>query len=245
MATEIRYAGAIRGLLMSDAVPQISIAVMCYNEVESLREMVERTVRTLDGCGSRYDVLIVDDGSTDGSGPLADALAEEFPAVRALHHHPNKGIGAVLIAGYRETRGEITAILPADLQFAPEDLTQALAAMNDCDVLNITRPDRNDAFARKVISFIDRMLVYSLFGLNMRDLHWVKLYRRAILDQCEILSRTPLVDTELLIRSKRCGARMKELALPHHPRLRGEAKGAKIGTVIRSFIDLLKLRLKI
>jgi len=199
-------------------VPACSIAVMCYNESGNLRPMIERTVKTLRGMAITYEILIVDDGSKDGSAELADALAAEFPnEVRVLHHPTNTGIGSVLIDGYRKTRGDIVAILPADLQFAPEDFPAAFEKMKDADVVNILRDTRNDPRMRSVISMFDRFLVRLLFGYRTADLHWVKVYRRALLEKITIQSTTPLVDTELLVKSSRLKARMVEFALPHYP----------------------------
>src|SRR5438874_6595765 len=91
---------------LSTESPACSIAVMCYNEAGNLRPMVERTVKTLRSMNMSFEVLIIDDGSKDGSGPLADQLAAELPnEVRVLHHPTNTGIGSVLIDGYRKTRG--------------------------------------------------------------------------------------------------------------------------------------------
>lgn len=225
--------------------PDYSIAVMCYNEEGNLKQMVERTLATMRKSGRTFDILIIDDGSKDKSGEIAEALAKDNQEVRVLHHSPNKGIGAVLIAGYTQTRGRIAAILPADLQFAPEDLPAAMSAIANADVVNITRPLRNDPFRRKMISWIDRFLVRILFGLRASDLHWVKLYRREILDKITIVSRTPLVDTELLIKAKRLNARIIELSLPHHPRLAGQSTGGNLRLLVKTFCELWKLRMTI
>lgn len=222
--------------------PAVSIAVMCYNEAELLRDMVNRVLAVLQGPNQPFEILIVDDGSTDGSGPIADQIAAEHAEVRVLHHSPNLGIGHVLINGYRQTTGEVVAILPADLQFAPEDLPRALEALKDADVVNIRRPDRRDPPMRKLISRFDETLVWLLFGVWIRDLHWVKLYRRDILDRLTIVSQTPMVDTELLIRSHKLGAKIVELSLPHHPRTAGRSTGATLARLIHTFADLWKLR---
>ena len=229
-----------------ESAPAVSIAVMCYNEVGNLRPMVERTVKTLRGMALPFEIMIVDDGSKDGSGPLADALANEFPnEVRVLHHATNTGIGSVLIDGYRQTRGDIVAILPADLQFAPEDYPAAHEKMKDADVVNILRDTRKDPRMRSVISGFDRFLVWLLFGYSTADLHWVKVYRRSLLERITIQSSTPLVDTELLVKSSRLKARMIELPLPHYPRLSGVSHGAPFRILVKTFLDLLKLRLRL
>ncbi|MCY3018419.1 MAG: glycosyltransferase family 2 protein [Planctomycetota bacterium] len=219
-----------------------SVAVMCYNECGSLKEMVERTLATMRKTGQSFEVLIVDDGSTDGSGMIADELAAANGEVRVLHHSPNKGIGAVLNAGYRETRGDTVAILPADLQFAPEDLPRAMEASAAADVVGITRAGRHDPFGRMVLSFIDRSLVRLFFGVRAGDLHWVKLYRRRVLNAVTIESTTPMVDTELLVKAHRMNAKIVELPLPHHPRTKGQSHGAPLKTIVKTFVDLLKLR---
>jgi|ERR1043165_246265 glycosyltransferase involved in cell wall biosynthesis len=226
--------------------PACSIAIMCYNEVGNLRLMVERTVNMLRGMAISFEIMIVEDGSKDGSCPLSDALAAEYPnEVRVLHHPTNTGIGSVLIDGYRKTRGEIVAILPADLQFAPEDFPAAYAKMKDADMVNILRDTRNDPRLRSVISMFDRFLVRLLFGYSTPDLHWVKVYRRTLLEKITIQSTTPLVDTELLVKSSRLKARMIELPLPHHPRLSGKSHGATLRLLFKTFLDLLKLRLRL
>lgn len=229
--------------ISDEKAPACSIAVMCYNEVGNLRPMIERTVKTLRGMGVSYEIMIVDDGSKDGSGPLADALAAEFSGeVHVLHHATNTGIGSVLIDGYRRTRGEVVAILPADLQFAPEDFPAAFQKMKDADVVNILRDTRRDPRMRSAISMFDRFLVRLLFSYSTADLHWVKVYRRALLERITIQSSTPLVDTELLVKSSRLKARMVEISLPHYPRLSGKSHGATLRLLIKTFFDLLKLR---
>jgi acetyltransferase-like isoleucine patch superfamily enzyme len=223
-----------------------SVAVMCYNERETLEPMVERTLATLVRNGEPFEVLIIDDGSTDGSDDVARRLAAAHPQVR-LHRHPvNEGIGQVLRDGYQLTRGAAVAVLPADLQFAPEDLPAAMDSLRaGADVVCVRRASRKDPGLRKVISAIDEVLVGLLFGVRMRDLHWVKLYRRSVLDKITIESHTPMVDTELLVRSHRSGFRLVEVSLPHHPRTAGRSTGASPSLVAKTFVELLKLRARL
>lgn len=222
-----------------------SIAVMCYNEEGSLGEMVERTVRVLRDLGKPFEILIVDDGSRDSSPQIAESLAMKHPEVRVLRHPTNVGIGQVLIDGYTKTTGEMTAILPADLQFAPEDLPRAFAALENHDVVNIGRPNRHDPAKRKALSWVDESLVFLLFGVRLRDIHWVKVYRRELLDKIcrDIRSTTPMVDTELLIKSHRAKARLLQIDLPHHPRRTGVSTAASLRGIAKTFGDLIRLRI--
>ena len=227
---------------LESAPPRWSIAVMCYNEKDALKPMVERTLAVMRPLGDSFEILIVNDGSKDGSKVIADQLAAANPEVRVFHHPTNYGIGQVLIDGYGQTKGESVVILPADLQFAPEDLPAAMKELEGADVVNITREHRHDPFMRKMISSFDQNLVWLLFGLRAGDLHWVKLYRRHVLSAITIQSRTPLVDTELLVKAHRNKARIKEVILPHHPRLTGQSTGGRPMLLIKTFIDLIKLR---
>ena len=222
--------------------PAWSVSILSFNERETLEEAVLRTLAVMRKHGEPFEVLVVDDGSTDGSDLLAERLADEHAEVRVHRHARNLGIGEALLSGYRRSRGRIVVILPADLQFAPEDLPPAMAALDGADVVNISRSDRQDHFGRKIISFVDKALMRLLFGVKTGDLHWIKIYRRHVLDGIDIQSRTPLVDTELLVKACRMGARIVEISLPHYPRTKGESKGATPMRLIKTFVDLLKLR---
>ena len=223
--------------------PAWSVAVMCYNERGTLQAMVERTRTVLTKIGEPFEILIVDDGSSDGSEEVARRLAVDYPEVRVHRHATNEGIGQVLRDGYQLTRGAAVVVLPADLQFAPEDLPDAMTALRaGADVVCVRRAGRKDPGLRKVLSSIDEALVRLLFGVRLRDLHWVKMYRRSVLDTLNIESHTPMVDTELLLKSYRAGFRVVEVSLPHHPRTAGRSTGATLSVIAKTFADLLKLR---
>jgi len=215
---------------------------MCYNEAETLRSLVERTVNALRPLKQSFEILIVDDGSTDGSEQIADQLGSEYAEVRVFHHARNLGIGQGLVDSYSQTRGEIAVIIPGDAQFAPEDLPEALAALDGADVVNVSREKRNDPPFRTFISTFDRCLALVLFGLWVGDLHWVKVCRRSVLDAIKIASRTPLVDIELLAKARKLGFTIKPVTLPHHPRTAGVSTGAKLSLLVKTFFEMFRLR---
>jgi len=226
----------------SSKPPRYSVAIMCFNERESLEEVIARTLDVMNRSGDPFEVLIVNDGSTDGSGELADTLARAHAEVRVCHHPTNLGIGATLMDGYQRTTGEFAVILPADLQFSPDDLPRAFEKALNADVVVVHRDGRRDSWIRKMISLVDQTLVCLLFGLWMSDLHWVRVYRRSILDAVSIQCRTPMVDTELLVKAKWLGARIEEMSLPHYARYAGTSTGANLKRLVRTFADLIKLR---
>lgn len=218
-----------------------TVALMCYNEEATLAEATRRTVRVMRRLGLPYEILIVDDGSRDASARVATDLAAEFPEIRLIAHKRNRGVGAVLGTSYREARGDFVVALPADLQMAPEDLPAAMRLMPDADVVEILRLKRQDRWLRKVVSLVDRTLTGMLFGVWNRDLHWVKLYRRAFLQDVQMTCRTPVADTEVLIQARERGARVVQVTLPHHPRRRGRSRAAGLVGVVISAVELLWL----
>jgi glycosyltransferase involved in cell wall biosynthesis len=226
--------------------PFLSLALLNYNERDTIERAARLCAEVLDRCGTTYELVLVDDGSTDGSRELIERLAGELPFCRAHLHPRNLGIGAGIRTCYFETRGQWATWFPADLQADPNELPRLLEHLRDCDVL-ITYRDpekRAESFKRKFISAGERFLVRALFGLSLRDLHWIRFFRREFLERMELRSTSPFIDTEMVVAAKRLGARIAQVELADHPRQFGEAKGARLRNLLLSFRDLAALRLR-
>jgi glycosyltransferase involved in cell wall biosynthesis len=226
--------------------PYLSFALLAYNERDCVREAALRSSRVLERCGHSYELVLVDDGSTDGTWEIMDELARELPRCRVIHHGQNLGVGAAIRTCYLSTQGEWATWFPADLQADPCELPRLLGALSDCDVLityrDVTR--RQEGRIRKVISSFDRTLVRWLFGLRLQDLHWIRFFRRSYLSRMKLLANSPAVDTEMVIQAQRLGARIREVPLADWPRRTGIAKAASWRNVARSVTDLMSLRLR-
>lgn len=226
--------------------PFLSFALLAYNERDTLDRAARRCSAALEGCGHTYELVLVDDGSSDGSGPLMDTLAVELPRCRVIHHTRNLGIGAGIRTCYFQTRGAWATWFPADLQADPADLPRLLVRLPECDVLACYREaaGRQASLPRKLISSADRILVRLLFGLDLKDLHWIRFYRRELLDTMRLTCTSPTVDTEMIVQARGHGARIVQTPLPDHPRTAGSARGATLKSVAASLLDLLALRLR-
>jgi glycosyltransferase involved in cell wall biosynthesis len=226
--------------------PYLSLCLLAYNERGSIESGARRCAGALTACGQTYELVLVDDGSTDGTAEIIDALAAELPHCRSIHHPRNLGIGAGVRTCYFQTQGEWATWFPADMQADPAELPRLLSHLPHCDVLATYRdPNRRQAGRlRKLISFTDRMLVRLLFGLDLHDLHWIRFFRREILERMRLSSRSPSIDTEMMVQAKRLGARILQVPLNDHARQSGEAKGATLKNVVLSVTDLLALRLR-
>lgn len=222
--------------------PAWSFAVMAYNEAATIDRVLDLLLETLPALKGSFEILVVDDGSTDSTAQQVGSRAASEPRIRLLQHPRNLGIGRTLKDAYQQTQGQWTAVLPADLQFDPRDLVHLAPYLEDADVINIFRATRHDPASRRLLSAAERLVTRALFGLRVRDLHWVKLYRRWVLDKIELETDSPLVDTELLVKAARLGARIREVALPHYPRTAGVSHGASLNHLAASARDLVRLK---
>ncbi len=202
---------------------------------------LDDVLSTFEEIGASVDVIVVDDGSQDRSGAIAEEYAERHPEVRVIHHETNLGFGSALSTGYAEATGDLVAVIPSDRQFQCQDLERCLPLLPDHDVIVCVRRSRRDPFARRMASNSYRLLMRLLFGLDLDDINWVKIYRLELLRRIEIESEGPFIDTEILVKASHMGARITEVDVPHYPRVAGRATGASLRAVIKTFVDLFRL----
>ena len=226
--------------------PYLSLALLNYNEKETLETAAQLCSDTLERLGCSYELVIVDDGSTDSSRGIIAEVCERLPHCRSILHPRNLGIGEGIRTCYFEARGEWATWFPADLQADPRELPRLVTHLADCDAL-ITYRDpakRNETRKRKFISAAERFLVWSMFGVHLRDLHWIRFFRRSLLEQMTLSSTTPFIDKEMSLAATRMGARINQVELLDQPRQAGEPKGARFGTLAKSMWELTSFRLR-
>lgn len=223
--------------------PFLSLAVLAYNETKTIERAAQLCSQALEAGDYTYELVLVDDGSTDGTRDQMIACSETLPNCRTIFHPKNLGIGAGIRTCYFGTTGQWATWLPADLQVDPAELPRMIEMLNNCDVL-VTRRGPRENLRRAMISVIDRTMVRCLFGLNVPEIHWIKFFRRSVLDRMQLQSRSPTVDSEMLICARKAGARFSHTLLDEKPRECGQATGASLKNLINSTCDLLNLRFK-
>jgi glycosyltransferase involved in cell wall biosynthesis len=205
--------------------PRVSVLVPARDEMGTLAELVARTER---GCAAlglvegQYELVLVDDGSTDGTGALADELARSHPCLRVLHHRRNLGLTAALRTGFAAVRGEVVLFLPADLESDPESDIPLLVGQLDagCDVVAGWRQGRKEGkvFASGIYNQVSRWL----FGLTAHDMNWIKGFRR------EVIENLPPLRSDwhrfLLHIAASQGYRIGEVPVQWHKRRAGRSK---------------------
>jgi glycosyltransferase involved in cell wall biosynthesis len=221
----------------------ISVFFPCFNERENLEELVREAQEVLESIRRDYEIIIVDDGSRDGTGELADALAAKDPAIRVVHHPQNRGYGAALQSGFRAATKELVFYTDGDHQFDMKELPGILPLIEHYDIVSCYRLNRREGLLRKFNAFCWTRLVCLLFHLRLRDIDCAfKLYKRKIFDDIEMVSTGALIDTEILAMAARKGYSITQVGVHHYPRRAGRPTGASPRVILKAFYELFKLR---
>lgn len=221
----------------------LTIFFPCYNEEAHVERVVRAALGVAHEVADACEIIIVDDGSSDRTGEIADRLQTEIPEVRAVHNHPNIGYGGAVARGLREARMEWIFFTDGDGQFDVAELTKLIDLLDSCDVAIGYRVNRADSWIRIVNAYFWGRLVRLMFGLKVRDLDCAfKLLPKSLMDAIRLRSTGALISTELLARAKYRGLRIAEVGVSHYPRTAGEQSGANVAVILRAFKELFKLR---
>lgn len=219
----------------------LSVFFPAYNEEANIAQSVSEAEAVLKTVTNTYEIIIVNDGSKDRTGAIADELAEKNKHVRVVHHSPNQGYGAAVLAGMRAARYEYIFFTDADLQFNLEELKQLLQYIPEYEVVIGYRAKRRDPFMRLVNAKGWNILNRFLFGLRVHDIDCAfKLFRRSVVQDLPVKSRGAMMSAELLIRLQRKGIKFKEVPVTHLPRKFGSPTGAKPSVIFRAFKELFQ-----
>lgn len=224
----------------------ISVFFPCYNEQENVGRTVEKALDVLEKLNADFEVIIVDDGSSDNTGQIADEIAGGHGRVKVVHHGRNLGYGAALQSGFKAAAKELVFYTDGDGQFDINEMPPLLSLMDQYDIVSCYRLNRRDPIIRKINGWCWTRLVCLLFGMKIRDIDCAfKLYKREIFDRIELSSSGALIDAEILARALRKGYRITQKGVHHYPRTAGSQSGANIRVILRAFRELFKLQSRI
>jgi glycosyltransferase involved in cell wall biosynthesis len=227
-------------------VTSLSIFFPCYNEKDSIRGLTEKSIRVAGDICDDYEIVLVDDGSSDGTSEMMDQLADKYPMVHVVHHRVNQGYGAALQSGFRAARKDYVFYTDGDGQFDIAELPKLLPLIDQYDIVSGYRMNRQEGLLRKINAFCWTKFVGWLFNLKLRDIDCAfKLYKRELFDTIEMHSTGALIDTEILARAQRKGYTIAQIGVHHYPRMSGQSSGGNIKVIIRAFKELFKLRKQI
>ncbi len=224
----------------------VSVFFPCYNEQDNVARVVEEALAVLRKLNADFEVIIVDDGSSDATGRIADEICRQDGRIKVVHHPTNLGYGAALQSGFKAATKELVFYTDGDGQFDMNEMPPLLPLMAEYDVVSCYRLNRRDPFIRKVNGWCWTKLVCLLFGMGIRDIDCAfKLYKREIFDNIKLTSTGALIDTEILARAIRKGYRITQRGVHHYPRTAGTQTGANLRVIYRAFKELFQLRSQI
>jgi glycosyltransferase involved in cell wall biosynthesis len=233
------------GTLSMSAKPSVSFVIPMFNEELNIAHAIRAAVESLERYAGDYEILIVDDASTDGSARIVSAASDRNPRIRMLRHEVNRTLGGSLKTGYAAASKELVLYMDADLPFDPDVLGRAIRALEvtGADMIAGYRLDRTmEGFRRTLYSYVYNALIGVLFGWPHRDINFsFKLMRREVLETIELRSEGSLIDAELIVKAKNHGFAIQQMGLDYFPRMRGESKLSSSGVIVKIFRELVTL----
>jgi glycosyltransferase involved in cell wall biosynthesis len=214
-----------------------------HNEEANVVPMAEAMLAVLPRVATQWELVIVDDGSRDRTGALADEFARTHPGVRVVHHEVNRGYGGAIKSGLAASRLDYVFFTDGDRQFDPAEIERLIARLDQAEVVVGRRAQRADNVVRRLNGMAWSTLVRALFGFTVRDVDCAfKLFRRSAIAGIAPRAEGAMISTELLARIHQRGHRIVEVPVSHYPRQHGTPSGANPAVILRAFVELFRMR---
>lgn len=224
----------------ASALPDLSVVVPVFNERDNLEPLVTEIVAALVPIGRAFEIILVNDGSTDGSEERISELARSMPSVRGLHFRENAGQTAAIDAGFRAARGGIVVTMDADLQNDPHDIPTLLEALAGHAAAIGYRRDRQDPWIRKVSATVARVVRNRACRDDTIDTGCsLKAFRRGSLDRLKLFTGMHRF-LPVLLRMEGCS--VVQVPVGHRPRRHGTSKYGVMGRLVHGIADLMAVR---
>ena len=220
-------------------VHRVSFVLPAFNEEANITRAIDTTVAAATRYCSVYEVLVVDDGSSDATAQLVERALRDNSAVRLLRHGTNRGYGEALRTGFEHAALDFVFFTDADNQFDMDELPLLLAWADDADCVAGYRKQRHDPLVRRLNAWAWNRLVRVLFCVPVRDVDCAfKLFRRDALAAITIESGGAMINTEIMVKLSRAGRNTVEIGVSHRPRVAGAAHGANLQVILRAFREV-------
>ena len=218
----------------------ISVVIPAYNEIESLRPLTAELIEVMRGVGQEFEVVFVDDGSTDGTRGLLHKLADEYPEVHFIGFKANRGQTAAMAAGFKRTTGDIVVTLDADMQNDPHDIPVLMEKLNQYDVVCGWRRKRRDNLVRRISSRVANYVRNKLSNEQIVDVGCsLKVYKRVCVENLKLYEGMHRFLPTLV---KLEGYSVAEVPVNHRERELGTSKYNIRNRIMKAFLDLLAVR---
>jgi len=221
----------------------LSIVMPAYNEEPNVAAAIRAAAAAASKLVSDWEVVIVNDGSRDGTAARVEEERQKDPRVRLISFPQNQGFGAALKTGLKAGEKSLVFYTDSDLQFDLAQIGDLLPHIEKFPIVIGYRTNRQDHWVRLLNAWAWGRLQYVLFGLNVRDIDCgFKLFRREVVQALPMHSNGAFISTEILLRSQAAGYRIHEVPVQHYPRKAGAPTGANFRVIARAFRELWTLR---
>ncbi len=229
---------------MDQQLPHISNIILAFNEIHCLETVVREIHAALVELGCSFEIIIVDDGSSDGTGGFAEQLAEALNNIRVIHHETNQGLGAGYRTGFEQAQGDFIIFFPADGQFPAMIIKQFIPFMDSADMVLGYLPYRKSSLVAKFLSRIEKLVYRLLFG-PLPKFQGVLMFKQFLLDEIELKStgRGWAVLMELIIRTSKAGYNIVSVPTEMRLRMSGSSKVNNLPTIwanVKQIIALIR-----
>lgn len=223
----------------------LSVVIPAFNEEQNVVPVLEETVRTLSAESEigPFEIVVVNDGSRDGTGARAEEFAVQRPQIRVLHHSENRGIGAALKTGYAAARGQWVVATCADGEVPVSDVIDLMKLTPGMDLVVSARQRQPGSGKRQLFSRVYHKLTNLLVGFDLSGMEGIYVVRRDVLNDLELTSNTPLLNLEIIMQCVSRGCRIARGEMHVLPRLSGQSKMATWRSILKVILETLKLRL--
>jgi glycosyltransferase involved in cell wall biosynthesis len=226
-------------IIAPHSLHSLSIILPAYNEEQVISVTLEHVLNGLAAWVKDFEIIVVNDGSTDRTGAIVSAIVETEPRVRVVTHSINQGYGSALADGFAAATKELTFFMDSDGQFDIRDLQKFFPFIDEYDAVIGYRLHRQDTWVRKLNAWGWNLLIRNVLGIHARDIDCAfKLLRTDFLHQHPLETRGAMINAELLYQLKHAGYSYREVGVHHLPRQGGRATGANLRVIARAFREL-------
>lgn len=221
----------------------LSIFFPAYNDSGTIASLVITALQSARTITSDFEVIVVNDGSSDHTADVADELARQYPEVRVVHHPVNRGYGGALRTGFATASKAFVFYTDGDAQYDPSEMTVLWQAMNaDVDLVNGYKISRSDPFHRIVIGRVYHHTVKLLFGLKVRDVDCdFRLMRRSVFERVHLEKNSGVICLEMMKKIQDAGFRIAEVPVHHYHRTHGTSQFFNFRRIGKTALDVGRL----